>query len=402
MQADLILFHPYDRWGFSDLGPAVDDHLVRYVVRRLAGFAHVWFSLANEYDLMFTKSTADWVRIGELVAAEDPHGHLVSIHNCVEHFDHAQPWVTHASVQGGSGRGDRHLAGTVGQAGGGRRVRLRGRPRVRLGQPQRRGAAAPVLGGSGPRRVRRARRDLLGRRRRDLVVQGRPTGRHQPRPDRLPGRGRGRIPDRRAGAAALGLRRALGRRPGSSIWSAITASGDRGSATSCCRRASWQVDVLDTWECTVTRCPACTRRSCWCRCPPSPTRPYGWWRSDAHLDHPRPGLARHRREPDPRPRRLDPRGRRHLLLVRREQGALDARQRNLALGRALLLLDRPVQLDRPRPDHPAGRRRPDLAAAPGDGDGPAAHPAASGVRAVRLLDQGHVAGRSALDGAGRR
>ena len=51
VQADLILFHPYDRWGFSDLGPAVDDRLVRYVVRRLAGYAHVWFSLANEYDL---------------------------------------------------------------------------------------------------------------------------------------------------------------------------------------------------------------------------------------------------------------------------------------------------------------------------------------------------------------
>ena len=100
VQADLILFHPYDRWGFSDLGPAVDDRLVRYVVRRLAGYAHVWFSLANEHDLVFTKSTADWDRIGELVAAEDPHGHLVSIHNFVQHFDHTRPWISHASVQG--------------------------------------------------------------------------------------------------------------------------------------------------------------------------------------------------------------------------------------------------------------------------------------------------------------
>ena len=99
VQADLILFHPYDRWGFSDLGPAVDDHLVRYVVRRLAGFAHVWFSLANEYDLVYPKSVADWVRLGELVTREDPHHHLLSVHNCVELFDHAQPWITHASVQ---------------------------------------------------------------------------------------------------------------------------------------------------------------------------------------------------------------------------------------------------------------------------------------------------------------
>jgi hypothetical protein len=99
VEADLILFHPYDSWGFSDLGPAVDDRLVRYVVRRLAGFAHVWFSLANEHDLMFTKSIADWDRIGERAASEDPHGHLLSIHNFSQHFDHTRPWITHASVQ---------------------------------------------------------------------------------------------------------------------------------------------------------------------------------------------------------------------------------------------------------------------------------------------------------------
>ncbi len=99
IEADLILFHPYDRWGFADLGPDLDDRVVRYVVRRLAGFANVWFALANEYDLMITKSTADWDRIGELVVAEDPHRHLVSIHNFSEHFDHTRGWISHASVQ---------------------------------------------------------------------------------------------------------------------------------------------------------------------------------------------------------------------------------------------------------------------------------------------------------------
>ncbi len=113
MQADLILFHPYDRWGFSDLGPAVDDRVVRYVVRRLAGFAHVWFSLANEHDLVFTKSTADWDRIGELVAAEDPHGHLVSIHNFMQHFDHTRPWITPRQRPG------RHEAEETGTGGNG-------------------------------------------------------------------------------------------------------------------------------------------------------------------------------------------------------------------------------------------------------------------------------------------
>jgi hypothetical protein len=99
VQADLILFHPYDRWGFADLGPMTDDSVVRYVVRRLAGFANVWFSLANEHDLMVGKTSADWDRLGELVAAEDPHRHPLSIHNFQQHFDHTRPWITHASVQ---------------------------------------------------------------------------------------------------------------------------------------------------------------------------------------------------------------------------------------------------------------------------------------------------------------
>lgn len=99
VQADLILFHPYDRWGFAALGPDVDDHLVRYVVRRLAGYSNVWFSLANEHDLVAGKTIGDWDRIGELVTAEDPHGHPVSIHNFQRHFDHTRPWITHASVQ---------------------------------------------------------------------------------------------------------------------------------------------------------------------------------------------------------------------------------------------------------------------------------------------------------------
>ncbi len=99
IEADLILFHPYDRWGFADLGAATDAHVVRYVVRRLAAFANVWWSLANEWDLLVSKTVQDWDRIGEQVAAQDPHGHLISIHNFAQHFEHSRPWITHASVQ---------------------------------------------------------------------------------------------------------------------------------------------------------------------------------------------------------------------------------------------------------------------------------------------------------------
>ena len=56
IEADLILFHAYDRWGFADLGPAVDERYLRYVVRRLAAYANVWWSMANEYDLLWAKT----------------------------------------------------------------------------------------------------------------------------------------------------------------------------------------------------------------------------------------------------------------------------------------------------------------------------------------------------------
>jgi hypothetical protein len=100
IQADLILFHPYDRWGFSELGRAADERFVRYTVRRLAAFRNVWWSMANEYDLLRAKSVADWDRLATIVTQEDHAGHLVSIHNWFELYDHSRPWITHCSIQG--------------------------------------------------------------------------------------------------------------------------------------------------------------------------------------------------------------------------------------------------------------------------------------------------------------
>lgn len=99
IEADLILFHAYDRWGFSEMDPVADDRYVAYAVARLASFANVWWSLANEYDLLFAKSTDDWERFARIVTKNDPTGHLLSIHNCREFYDHSRPWVTHASIQ---------------------------------------------------------------------------------------------------------------------------------------------------------------------------------------------------------------------------------------------------------------------------------------------------------------
>lgn len=98
IEADLILFHPYDRWGFSTMDAAADDRYLNYIVARLAACRNIWWSFANEYDLM-KKSLQDWERFAGIVMARDPYAHLRSIHNCVHFYDHARPWITHCSIQ---------------------------------------------------------------------------------------------------------------------------------------------------------------------------------------------------------------------------------------------------------------------------------------------------------------
>jgi hypothetical protein len=97
--ADIILFHPYDRWGFATMDGETEDRYLRYVVARLAAYRNVWWSMANEYDLMRHKTMADWDRFFRIVQEHDPYQHLRSIHNCFEFFDHTKPWVTHLSIQ---------------------------------------------------------------------------------------------------------------------------------------------------------------------------------------------------------------------------------------------------------------------------------------------------------------
>jgi hypothetical protein len=99
IEADLILFHPYDRWGFADMKKSADDRYLRYIVARLSAYRHVWWSLANEYDLMWSKETDDWERFAKIIKENDPYAHLISIHNCLQFYDYNRPWITHCSVQ---------------------------------------------------------------------------------------------------------------------------------------------------------------------------------------------------------------------------------------------------------------------------------------------------------------
>ncbi|HEU6448018.1 MAG TPA: DUF5060 domain-containing protein [Verrucomicrobiae bacterium] len=103
IQADIILFHPYDRghWGFDQMPSAVDDRYLRYVVARLAAYRNVWWSLANEWDFMREKTESDFIRFGEIVSHNDPYHHLLGIHNGMKIFNNTLPFITHASIQNG-------------------------------------------------------------------------------------------------------------------------------------------------------------------------------------------------------------------------------------------------------------------------------------------------------------
>ena len=101
IEADLIIFHPYDygAWGFDRMPAEVNDRYLRYLVARLSAFRNLWWSFANEYDLFIGRTMADWDHYMQLVQQEDPYNHLRSIHNCMAFYDHRKPWVTHCSIQ---------------------------------------------------------------------------------------------------------------------------------------------------------------------------------------------------------------------------------------------------------------------------------------------------------------
>lgn len=99
IEADCILFHPYDAWGYKSMPDEVDDFYLRYVVARLSAFRNVWWSIANEYDLVKAKTMSDWDGFFRVVQTEDPYGHLRSIHHSRVIYDYTKPWCTHASLQ---------------------------------------------------------------------------------------------------------------------------------------------------------------------------------------------------------------------------------------------------------------------------------------------------------------
>ncbi len=99
IEADIIIMHPYDRWGFSKMSIEQDCFYIKYLVSRLAAFRNVWWSLANEYDFIKNKTLEDWQKYADVICEKDPYNHLRSIHNGSELYDFNKQWVTHCSVQ---------------------------------------------------------------------------------------------------------------------------------------------------------------------------------------------------------------------------------------------------------------------------------------------------------------
>lgn len=99
IEGDLILFHPYDRWGFAKLSKEECLVYLDYLIRRFAAYPNLWWSLANEYDLMEDFDLSWWADFAEYVSQKDPFGHLLSNHNCFDYWDFDNSHTTHCSIQ---------------------------------------------------------------------------------------------------------------------------------------------------------------------------------------------------------------------------------------------------------------------------------------------------------------
>jgi hypothetical protein len=102
IEADVIMFHPYDRWDYSNMSAEQDFRYVAYLAARLGAYRNVWWALANEYDfLLDTKPMAQWDRYFHILEENEVTPHLKSIHNGDQtmNFDHRKAWVTHVCIQ---------------------------------------------------------------------------------------------------------------------------------------------------------------------------------------------------------------------------------------------------------------------------------------------------------------
>lgn len=100
IEVDLILFHPYDWWGFAKMTREEYLSYLDYLLARFAAYSNVWWSLANEYDSMSVFRAEDWACIEAFISQTDVYGHMLSCHYMLEPYDYTRKNITHCSVQG--------------------------------------------------------------------------------------------------------------------------------------------------------------------------------------------------------------------------------------------------------------------------------------------------------------
>ena len=118
VEADLILFHPYDggRWGFDRMPLEANLRYLSYITARFAAFRNIWWSLANEWDGVKGIPAEDWDKFAAGVSAGDPYRHLLSIHGyTATYYNYFDPVFTHASIQDHGPVLERGRAHTVSQ-----------------------------------------------------------------------------------------------------------------------------------------------------------------------------------------------------------------------------------------------------------------------------------------------
>lgn len=100
IEADVILFHPYDNghWNLDKMNKDEASFYLRYLIARIASYRNVWWSMANEYDIL-KKTDEEWEKYFRLIQTYDPYKHLCSIHNGMAWYNHSNPWISHLSIQ---------------------------------------------------------------------------------------------------------------------------------------------------------------------------------------------------------------------------------------------------------------------------------------------------------------
>lgn len=102
IEADMIMLHPYDegRWGFDSMPVDVTIRYLEYATRRLAAYRNIWWSMANEYDLMREQKRENWDAYTDAVINQDPYHHLISIHSyTAQYYSYWDNRYTHCSIQ---------------------------------------------------------------------------------------------------------------------------------------------------------------------------------------------------------------------------------------------------------------------------------------------------------------